>query len=90
MLLEAGTRGLVHLAGPTRLSRYDFGRLLANFVQGREGVEAKLAACRRKDVPMSAPRPADVSLDISRARALGFRPLTPGEGLDAALKLLVD
>lgn len=65
--------GVLHLGGDDRISRYEFGRLLAevfDFPQDR------IEACRQADVPMAAPRAADVSLDSSLARSLGY--LTPG------------
>lgn len=64
-------RGLLHLGGRERISRYDFGRLVAEILgQG----DAGLVPCLQKDVPMAAARPPDVSLDSSRAFALGFTP----------------
>jgi dTDP-4-dehydrorhamnose reductase len=62
---------LLHLAGPERISRHDFGLMMARIL---EIDSAKIIPCRQADVPMPAPRPPDVSLDISRARALGFKP----------------
>jgi dTDP-4-dehydrorhamnose reductase len=36
---------------------------------------AKIKPCKQDDIQMAALRPADVSLDSSKAAALGFRPL---------------
>ncbi|MEP9412083.1 MAG: NAD(P)-dependent oxidoreductase [Candidatus Brocadia sp.] len=64
--------GILHLGGIERISRYNFGKLLMDTL----GIhEAKLVPCRQKDVIMPAPRPPDVSLDSSKAFALGFKPL---------------
>jgi dTDP-4-dehydrorhamnose reductase len=63
--------GMIHLGGPERISRYGFGRLLAEVLHVPG---AKLNPCRQKDIPMSAPRPPDVSLDSSKANYMGFRP----------------
>jgi dTDP-4-dehydrorhamnose reductase len=64
-------RGLIHLGGAERISRYDFGRLAANVL----GIEdPRLVPCLRGEVRSPAPRPGDVSLDIGKARALGYRP----------------
>jgi dTDP-4-dehydrorhamnose reductase len=63
----------LHLGGPERISRYDFGRLLAKVLNCSE---ALIQACRQADVPMAAPRSADVSLDSSLAFKLGYRPAT--------------
>jgi dTDP-4-dehydrorhamnose reductase len=61
----------LHLGGPERISRYDFGKMLAKVLNCSEEL---LQACRQADVPMAAPRPADVSLDSSLAFKLGYRP----------------
>lgn len=78
MMLEKET-GVIHLGGPERISRYDFGRLLRD-VLGLH--EARLQPCKQKDVPMAAPRAPDVSLDSSKAFALGFRPSSLREELN--------
>ncbi len=65
------TNGILHMAGPERISRLDFGKLLKD-VLGENN--AGLSPCTRQSITMPAPRPADVSLDISRAAALGFKP----------------
>ena len=78
LALSSGVRGILHLGGPERISRYHFGLLLMDaFGLPRAGVRA----CNREDVPMPAPRPPDVSLDSSRAFRLGFRPSRPREAL---------
>ncbi|MFZ3044485.1 MAG: NAD(P)-dependent oxidoreductase [Desulfatirhabdiaceae bacterium] len=65
------TRGLVHLGGGERISRYEFGRLLARFL----GVsENRIIACSQIDIPMPSARPPDVSLNITLARKKGFNP----------------
>ncbi|CEJ47069.1 SDR family oxidoreductase [Umezakia ovalisporum] len=64
--------GYIHLGGKERISRYDFGRLLVEVFQLPE---TGLKSCRQQDVKMAAPRPADVSLDSSKAFALGYEPL---------------
>lgn len=64
-------RGLLHLGGIERISRYDFGKLLTETF---DMCKARLIPCRQKDMVMPAPRPPDVSLDSSKAFALGFNP----------------
>jgi dTDP-4-dehydrorhamnose reductase len=71
-------RGLLHIGGIERISRYDFGTLLMNTLNIRE---ARLVPCRQQDVIMAASRPPDVSLDSSKAFALGFKPLPLSEEL---------
>ncbi len=73
-------QGCIHLGGKERISRYEFGRLMVE-VLGLS--DTHLQACRQQDVPMSAPRPADVSLDSFRAFSLGYEPLTIREELAA-------
>jgi dTDP-4-dehydrorhamnose reductase len=69
--LEKAT-GLIHLGGAERISRYNFGALLVEILGfGR----AKISQCKQKDVVMDAPRPPDVSLDSTKALALGYSPL---------------
>ena len=70
----------IHLGGKERVSRYDFGRLLVEVLQLPA---AGLKSCLQKDVKMSAPRPPDVSLDSSKAFALGYAPLSLREELEA-------
>ncbi|SRR5579883_1319725 len=72
--------GLIHLGGRERISRYDFGRLLVDVFQLPA---TGLKACRQQDVKMAAPRPADVSLDSSKAFAMGYQPLSLQEELEA-------
>lgn len=79
LLLALNMRGLLHLGGKERLSRYQFGRLMTEVLQLPQ---EKLTACLQKDVPMAAPRPTDVSLDSSKAFALGYQPLSLKEALE--------
>lgn len=70
LALESAS-GILHLGGPERISRFDFGRLVAEVLNLPGAV---LVPTRQRDVSTPAPRPPDVSLDSSRARRLGFRP----------------
>ena len=72
--------GIIHLGGKERISRYEFGSLMAEVL---ELPQEKLKTCLQKDVPMAAPRPADVCLDSSKAFALGYQPLFLREELVA-------
>ena len=71
-------QGIIHLGGKERLSRYEFGLLMAEAFQLPT---AQIQPCLQSDVPMSAPRPRDVSLDSSRAFSLGYQPLVIAEEL---------
>ena len=72
--------GILHLGGKERVSRYQFGRLMAEVF---ELPQDKLKACLQEDVPMPAPRPPDVSLNSEKAFALGYQPLSLREELAA-------
>jgi dTDP-4-dehydrorhamnose reductase len=65
------TTGIVHLGGKERISRYDFGVMLAeigNF--DKRLIVPKL----QKEIKFTAPRPADVSLNSLKAFSLGYSP----------------
>jgi dTDP-4-dehydrorhamnose reductase len=63
--------GVLHLGGAERVSRYQFGIMVAAAI----GVShQRIVPCFQRDIPMPAPRPLDVSLDIGLARSLGFQP----------------
>ncbi|MDO9109340.1 MAG: sugar nucleotide-binding protein, partial [Desulfatirhabdiaceae bacterium] len=63
--------GLLHLGGAERVTRYQFGRILAEVLDIAANA---IEPCFQKDIPMAAPRPVDVSLNIEVARGLGFQP----------------
>ena len=72
-------KGLFHLGGPERLSRYDIGIIIAN----KFGLDKNLLkAIKQEELNFSTPRPKDVSLDSSKAKSLGFNPLKTAEDLD--------
>lgn len=64
-------QGVIHLGGKERISRYEFGCLMVEML---DLPAMGLKACRQADVPMAAKRPPDVSLDSSKAFALGYEP----------------
>lgn len=71
-LLTGVGSGYFHLAGAERMSRLDLGRRVARALGLPESL---LEAARQADHPGPDPRPADVSLDVSRARReLGWEP----------------
>jgi dTDP-4-dehydrorhamnose reductase len=63
--------GTLHLGGRESISRYDFGIKLAKALNMPD---AKLKAVRQKDFVALAPRPLNVSLDSSKAYAIGYDP----------------
>lgn len=66
-LLDRGARGIYNIAGDERISKYDFGvRLAGAFGLPERGLRrGKISAS-----PLSVRRPADMSLDNAKARAL--------------------
>lgn len=83
LLALAKVNGIIHLGGKERISRYDFGKILVEVLQLPSD---KLKSCLQADVKMAAPRPKDVSLDSSKAFALGYQPLSVREELENLLK----
>jgi dTDP-4-dehydrorhamnose reductase len=71
-LLSGPAAGRFHLGGPERLSRHDLGLRVARVL----GLDpAPIEAVSQAASPIGAVRPADVSLDSSRARdELGWTP----------------
>jgi len=79
----ADARGILHVAGPERVSRYELAlRALLSRGLDRDEARAKLARTTRAAAGMDALRPADVTLDARRARAVLRTPLLgPSEAL---------
>ena len=66
-LADSPANGVFHLAGSERLSRWEIGMRIAR----RFGWHpAAIKAASTHDVPMNPPRPADLTLDNSRARSV--------------------
>jgi dTDP-4-dehydrorhamnose reductase len=84
-LVAGDVRGLLHVAGPERLSRLALGLvLLAARGHAPDAARARVRATTREELGMSA-RPSDVALDARRARTLhATRLLGPREALGSA------
>lgn len=79
LIALATAKGILHLGGKERLSRYAIGCLLTEVL----GVStAQLIPCQQADVKMAAPRPPDASLDSSLAFSLGYQPKLIQEELE--------
>jgi dTDP-4-dehydrorhamnose reductase len=78
-ILERGAAGLFHVGGAERLSRYELGIRVAALL----GLPAdRIDPVTQSEGRQGARRPADVSLDCSRARReLGFYPRALDEGV---------
>ncbi|RJQ55686.1 MAG: NAD(P)-dependent oxidoreductase [Desulfobacteraceae bacterium] len=74
---------ILHLGGSERISRYAFGCLVQRLyrIPG-----ANLLPVLQKELSLPAPRPPDLSFDISKAVSLGFKP----QPLEEALKNLAE
>jgi dTDP-4-dehydrorhamnose reductase len=79
LALEKNVAGLLHLGGKESISRYQFGLLMAEIWQFPQ---KNIKNCLQKDVTMSAPRSPNVSLDSSKAFALGYQPRSLREELE--------
>jgi dTDP-4-dehydrorhamnose reductase len=62
--------GIMNLGGKERISRYDFGRLLAEVFEFDRSL---LSPISQRDLQMVAPRAADVSLNSAKAIELGYQ-----------------
>ena len=71
-LVSADANGILHVAGPVRLSRHELGLEL---LHARGIAPDRVRAGSRAAAALSAPWPGDVSLDSSRARMLLGTPL---------------
>lgn len=82
-LASSDTHGILHLAGATRISRFAMARRIAD----RFALPQHLVVpAEANPAPGRAPRPRDVSLDVSRARA---ELKTPVLDLDQGLSLIL-
>jgi dTDP-4-dehydrorhamnose reductase len=79
-------KGILHLGGRESISRYQFGHLIKELLDG-DG--AGLIPCKQTDISMPALRPTNVSLDIQRALSLGFLPPPLREDLQVAVRLRI-
>jgi len=70
---------VLHLGGRERLSRYEFGLLMCEAFGLNKNL---IVPSLRADVPLPAPRPRDLSLDSTRAYALGYNPCHIREALE--------
>ena len=78
LAIEKKVKGVLHLGGKERISRYEFGLLLADIWQLPKEL---IRGGKQADVAMVAKRSPDTSLDSSKAFALGYRPLSIKEEL---------
>lgn len=76
--------GLLHVAGPQRLSRLDMGRIMAMALHCEESL---LIPTRQSEIAFSEPRPADVSLCSDQFASTFGR--SPGRPMADAMALVI-
>jgi len=84
MLIELGTRqmlGVIHLAGKTRISRYDLALLMTEKLNLNSQL---ISPTSMESFSWKAKRPRDSSLDVSKANStLNEKPLSIEESLNS-------
>jgi len=83
-LLNQKTCGVLHFAGDCRVSMYDAALQTAK-VFGFD--ESLVRQTKSSDVKLDAFRPLDTSLNVSKAKKLGFKLKTLSQGLGEIKKL---
>jgi dTDP-4-dehydrorhamnose reductase len=78
LMLEKNYSGIIHLGGKERISRYAFGLLVKDIFNL---VDSPISAIKQSEVKMAAPRPADVSMDSTKAFSIGYKTLSIKEEL---------
>jgi dTDP-4-dehydrorhamnose reductase len=89
MIIEVSTKqinGIIHLAGSTRISRYDFAIMIAE----KLGLDkALLVKAKTEDMNWKAQRPKDSSLDVTKAtEILNEKPMKIDQSLELFLSEL--
>ncbi len=83
LVLEKEVTGIIHLGGAESISRFNFGKLIADVF---EIDNPEINPVLQKDLNLSAPRPANVSLNSDKAMAFGFKPKSIKEELEEIKK----
>jgi dTDP-4-dehydrorhamnose reductase len=91
MIIEVATKkitGIIHLAGATRISRYDFAEMIA---QKLDLDKSLLQKARSDEMDWKAKRPMDSSLDVSWAsEILDEKPQSIEQSLELFIKNLTN
>ncbi len=67
-------QGLYHIGGPERVDRYTFGKWMQ---EAFNIPNAKLVPTLQKELNLTPPRPADVTMNSSKANKARFKPVNP-------------
>ena len=82
LAIDRRVHGILNLGGKDRISRYEFGLLVAEILQlPTENIRPG----KQADVTMLAPRSPDVSMDSSKAFSMGYSPQSLKEELSCIL-----
>lgn len=76
-------KGIVHLGGRTRISRFEMGVRIAKLMSADV---SKIIPVKIAEVRTPAPRSPDVSLESSKAYALGYHPMPLDAAFDHVMK----
>jgi dTDP-4-dehydrorhamnose reductase len=77
-ILHSDVSGVIHLAGPEVINRYEFARMTA---RAFDLDESRILAVTSEFFPTIAPRPRNTALVTARMQTLGVTPSTIQEGL---------
>jgi dTDP-4-dehydrorhamnose reductase len=77
-LLEKGAEGIFNIGGADTLSRYEFAEMAA---QVFDLPQAKTQKAKQGEVAAAATRPANLNLDLTKIKGLGFVPVRVLDGL---------
>lgn len=69
-LIDKDVKGVYHVVGDERISRYDFAKKIAKAFNFDEGMVEPI---KSEQLDQKAPRPRDSSLDISKIKRLGIK-----------------
>lgn len=78
LLLEKGAEGIFNLGGGTAMSRYEFAEMAATIF---DLPKAKIIRKSQLEVPSGKSRPADLTMDLTKIKDLGYQPEPALEGL---------
>lgn len=82
LAIKAFQGTVVHLGGRRRVSRYEMGCLIEKRMKIKN---PRIRVISRMDIPSPSPRPADVSLDSSKAFSKGYSPADMETAIDEAI-----
>ncbi len=78
LLLEKGAEGIFNLGGADAISRFEFAEM-ASTAFGLP--QAKIVRKSQQEVQLSSFRPANLTMDLTKIKDLGYVPMTAWEGL---------